>query len=342
MTRFALFLIALSAGAACASAQNRLENGFGADVAARFAADVAERRGLDRGWIESALAQAQFLPNVQRLLLPATGARAKDWRAYRSRFIDPVRIRAGVRFWDDNRAALAQAEAQYGVPAYVIVGILGVETLYGQNMGNFRVLDALATLAFDFPDEHPRAAARQAYFRRELENFLLLASDSKFDPAARLGSYAGAMGMPQFMPGSQLDYAVDFDRDGRIDLYGSAADAIGSVANYLKRHGWRSDEPPFFPVLLARERLDLATLLAPDIVPTFGVDAFTARGAILWGDALRYPGKLALIELQNGDAPPTFIAGTANFYAVTRYNQSSFYAMAVIELGREIESAIGP
>ncbi|MEO8249251.1 MAG: lytic murein transglycosylase B [Burkholderiales bacterium] len=333
-----------------ANAQNIVKNRFveGStsyrthEAALRFAREVAERRGLDPKWVRQVLAQAEFQPNVQRLMLPPPPGKPKDWSAYRSRFIDPVRIRAGVRFWEANREALAQAEEEFGVPARIIVGIIGVETIYGQNMGNYRVLDALATLTFDFPQEHPRAAARQAYFQGELESFLTLAARSGFDPLKRLGSYAGAMGMPQFMPSSQAKYAIDFDRDGAIDLYQSAADVIGSVANYFKGYGWRNGVPPFYPVLLAGKHLDLAALLEPDILPTFSVQEFTENGAILWGDAVRYSGKLALVELQNGDAPPQYVAGTENFYVITRYNASSYYAMAVIELGREIEAALGP
>lgn len=313
-----------------------------AAAAQRFAIALAARRGLDPAWTSSVLGQARWLPAVRRLMQPSSTSAVKNWQVYRDHFLDSSRIDAGVRFWIENRAALARAEQAYGVLASVIVGILGVETIYGRNMGDFRVLDALATLAFDFPPAHPRAAARQSYFLGELENFLVLAANTGFDPLQRRGSYAGAMGMPQFMPGSQANYAVDFDGDGSIDLYGSAADAIGSVANYLNAHGWQRGVAPFFPMLFDPQRLDLATLLEPDILPTFSVDAFLAHGAILWGDALRYPGKLALVELRNGAAPPQYVAGTQNFYAITRYNQSSYYAMAVIELGRAVEAELDP
>lgn len=310
--------------------------------AERFAVEVAARHRLDPDALRQVLAQAELLPTVQRLMLPSAPARAKDWQAYRARFIQPVRIRAGVRFWDEYRALLERAQARWGVPASVIVGILGVETGFGQNMGSFRVLDALATLAFAFPPSHPRAAARQTYFIGELESFLVTAATKGFDPLQSLGSYAGAMGMPQFMPSSQQQYAVDFDGDGRVDLYGSAADAIGSVANYLQAHGWQRGMAPFYPVLLPSDRsVDKATLLAPDILPSFTAAQFTDLGAIVWGDAANHPGKLALVELENGSAPPQYVAGTENFYAVTRYNQSSYYAMAVLELGREIETALG-
>ncbi len=308
----------------------------------RFADDVAARRNLDVEWVRSVIGRARLLPNVPRLMLPSAVGTPKNWRVYRSRFIDPVRIAAGVRFWRANADALARAEAEYGVPPEIIVGIIGVETIYGRNMGSFRVIDALATLAFDFPQGHPRAAERQAFFRGELESFLSLESRTAADPMAPLGSYAGAMGMPQFMPSSIARYAVDFDGDGRIDLVGDPADVIGSVANYFKAFGWQPGRPATFPVQFDAARLQKAILLAPDIVPTFSVDSFSAAGVMLEGSALGYPGLLALVELQNGDDPPTYVAGTKNFYVITRYNWSSYYATAVLELGQEIKSAMTP
>jgi membrane-bound lytic murein transglycosylase B len=308
--------------------------------AMQFADEVAARRNLDRDWVRATIGSARLLPNVPSLMLPGPPGAPKNWEAYRSRFIDPVRIAAGVRFWRDNAATLARAEAEYGVPPEIIVGIIGVETIYGRNMGNFRVIDALATLAFDFPQEHPRAAERQAFFRSELESFLSVESRTAEDPVAPVGSYAGAMGMPQFMPNSIAKYAVDFDGDGRIDLVNDPADVIGSVANYFKSFGWRRGLAPIFPVGFDESRLQKEVLLAPDIVPTFSVDAFVAGGAVLQGEAHHYQGLLALIELPNGDDPPSYVAGTRNFYVITRYNWSSFYAMSVIELGREVQAAM--
>jgi len=313
--------------------------------AMQFADDLAGRRDLDPAWVRQAIGQASFIPAIPRLMRPPPTGTAKNWRLYRSRFIDPIRIQAGVRFWQAHREALARAEREYGVPAEIIVGIIGVETIYGQHMGNFRILDALATLAFDFPAEHPRAAARQEFFRSELEQFLTLTHRTGADPLAPRGSYAGAMGLPQFMPSSWVKYAVDFDGDGRVDLFNSADDAIGSVANYFQSFNWRPGLPTHYPVRFDASRLDLDALLAPDILPTFSVASFTAKGAVLDGEALQHPGPLALIELQNGDPanggePPSYVAGTENFYAITRYNWSSYYAMAVIELGREVTAAL--
>ncbi len=304
--------------------------------AQQWAQEAAGRLGLPADWVRQQIQQAQRLSVVEKLVLPPTFPTAKNWAAYRSRFIEPQRIDAGVRFWAKHRATLERAERDYGVPAAIVVGIIGVETLYGQNTGTFRILDALATLAFDFPPAHPRAAERQAFFRTELEQFLLLTSRSGTEPASVRGSYAGAMGLPQFMPSSWARYAVDFDGDGRIDLFGSPADAIGSVANYFKAFQWKPGMPTHYPVGLVPGQTDMDALLAPDILPTFSASSFVAKGAQLEGPALSHSGPLALIELRNGPDAPSYVAGTENFYAITRYNWSSYYAMAVIELGEAV------
>ena len=316
------------------------------EAAMAFADDLASRRDLDPVWVREQIGQAQRLPQVIRLMAPAPGGTAKNWAAYRARFIEPVRLRAGQRFWDDNRDTLTRAETEFGVPASLIVGVIGVETLYGRHTGNFRVIDTLTTLAFDFPASHPRADVRAAFFKSELEQYLSLTHRNGLDPQTLLGSYAGAMGWPQFMPSSWAQYAIDFDADGKVDLFNSPADVIGSVANYFKTFGWQPGLPTHFPVTFDEASLDLDALLAPDILPSFGVESFTAKGALLEGKALQHSGKLALIELQNGDpssggGPPVYLAGTDNFYVVTRYNWSSYYALAVIELGEEI-ARLGP
>jgi membrane-bound lytic murein transglycosylase B len=298
--------------------------------------EASRRLQLDPNWVKNTLSQAQRLPSVERFVLPPSSPTAKNWAVYRARFIEPTRIRAGVRFWQNHRSALERAEREYGVPASLIVGIIGVETLYGQNTGNFRILDALATLTFHFPSAHPRATVRQAFFQGELEQFLLLTSRSGADPLTIRGSYAGAMGLPQFMPSSWAKFAVDFDGDGRIDLFGSPTDAIGSVANYFKAFDWRPGMPTHYPVGLTPGQTDMDSLLAPDILPTFSVSSFMSKGAALSGAALQHNGPLALIELLNGPDAPSYVAGTENFYAITRYNWSSYYAMAVIDLAEAV------
>jgi membrane-bound lytic murein transglycosylase B len=308
--------------------------------AMQAADDIAQRLNLDPQWVRNAIGQSRYMPAIARAVTPPTVGVAKNWAVYRSRFIDPVRIKAGVKFWQDNREALERAQAQWGVPPAIIVGIVGVETIYGQQTGGYRVMDALATLAFDFPAQHPRAQQRAAFFLSELEAFLALTQRTGTDPLALRGSYAGAMGLPQFMPSSWAKYAVDFDGDGRIDLFHSAADVIGSVANYFKAFGWQSGMPTHYPVRMRAEGLEKAALLAPDIVPTFSPQAMLDNGCELDEPALQHPGLLALIELQNGDAAPLYLAGTSNFYTITRYNWSSYYAMAVIELGQEVAAAM--
>ena len=310
--------------------------------AMQLADEIAARNRLDRGWTRDMIGQARFLPNVPPLMRPRGGGGGRrNWQAYRRRFVEPIRIGAGVDFWRSQADTLARAQRDFGVPPEIIVGIIGVETIYGRIMGNFRVLDALATLAFDFPTEHPRADQRTAYFRGELESFLTAARRRGDSPLQPLGSYAGASGMPQFMPTSIDKYAVDYDGDGHIDLTGSAVDAIGSVASYFKGHGWQAGMPSVFPVDVDESRGRLDVLLAPDIVPSFSADSFSAAGAQLPPEAQRFGGLLALIELQNGSAPTTWLAGTQNFYVITRYNWSSFYAMSVLELGQAVRAELG-
>ncbi|HEY8357689.1 MAG TPA: lytic murein transglycosylase B [Ramlibacter sp.] len=306
----------------------------------RLADEIASKRGLDPEWVRAMIGEAQNLPVVSRLMQPGPPGTAKNWRAYRSRFIDPVRIGAGVRFWQEHRVALERAAQEYGVPAEIIVGIIGVETVYGQQLGDFRVLDALATLSFDFPSSHPRADERIRYFRGELEHFLAWHRANRTDPRRPRGSYAGAMGLPQFMPSSLARWGVDYDGDKKVDLTHSPHDVIGSVANYFKGYGWITGMPTHYPVRFDAARLDLEALMAPDILPTFTVASFQAKGAVLEGAALEHKGPLALIELQNGGDPPQYVAGTENFYVITRYNWSSYYAMSVIELGQEVKQAM--
>jgi membrane-bound lytic murein transglycosylase B len=303
------------------------------DDVMRFGAELAARQNLDPAWVQGKLAESRFVPNVAKFIMPPPAGTAKNWAAYRSRFVEPIRIRAGLAFWRENEKWLVRAQAMYGVPAEIVVGVVGVESIYGRQMGNFRVIDALATLSFDFPTGRKD---RSAFFRDELEQLFVMAHSEDIDPLAPKGSYAGAMGMGQFMPSSWNKYAVDFDGDGHIDMNRSAADVIGSVAHFLAENGWQRDKPTRFAVEPPVDTSDRATLLGPDILPTFTVQQFGERGAALEARAADYDGKLALVELQNGAAAPSYIAGTENFYAVTRYNWSSYYALAVIELGEAV------
>lgn len=304
--------------------------------ARRFAAEVAARRGLPRDWLASQLAQARRIGAVQRLVMPPPAGTAKNWAAYRERFIEPRRIEAGVAFWREHEAWLESAERRWGVPAEIVVGVIGVETFYGRITGGFRVVDALATLAFDFPAGR---RDRSAFFRAELEEFFVMCAREGIDPQAVQGSYAGAMGLPQFMPGSINRWAVDHDGDGHVDLQASGADAVGSVANYLRAFGWQTALPTHYAVAVPVDASDRALLLGPDILPSFTAAQFVERGAVLDEAGRAHAGALALVELQNGEFAPSYVAGTQNFYAITRYNQSSYYALAVIELGRAVAAA---
>jgi membrane-bound lytic murein transglycosylase B len=305
-----------------------------------WAERVAQENQLDPKWVKAQLAQAKLIPSISKLILPPAQVSQKNWAAYRARFIEPKRVQAGVQFWERHQTLLKQAEQAYGVPPWLIVGVIGVETFYGQHTGNFRVLDALSTLTFDFPKEHPRATERQAFFSKELAQFLVMASKEKINLTKLKGSYAGAMGLPQFMPSSWANFAVDFDGDKHIDLFNNPADVIGSVAHYFKAFQWQTGMPTHYSVTFNRDQLDMDALMAPDILPTFSVNNFLAKGAVIDGDALLHRGQLALIELLNGNEAASYVAGTENFYAITRYNWSSYYAMAVIELGEAVAREI--
>lgn len=306
------------------------------DDARALARDIAQAHELDEAWVWSALSAARYKSQAARLMMPAPRGTAKNWGVYRSRFIEPIRIRAGIAFWQQYQAELQRAQAQYGVPAEIIAGVIGVETIYGRYTGNFRVLDVLTTLSLDFPTGR---SDRSPFFKKELGAFLKLCAEQQLAPDAVLGSYAGAIGWPQFMPSSIRRWGVDFDGDGQVNLQRSPVDAIGSVAHYLAEHGWRTGQPTFFDVTPPEDAAARAKLLAPDIVPSFSADEMRALGAILPDAAMQHPGPLALVLLENGDAAPTLIAGTQNFYAITRYNQSSYYALAVIELGQAVSQA---
>jgi membrane-bound lytic murein transglycosylase B len=308
--------------------------GHRADVM-RYARDTALSTGLDRRWIAATLAQARYQASVAKLVMPGPPGTRKNWAAYRDRFIEPGRIAAGTGFWDANAEWLSAAERRFGVPAAIIVGIIGVETHFGRLTGGYRVIDALATLSFDFPKGR---SDRSAFFREELSHLLVWASRDGLDPLAIKGSYAGAVGLPQFMPGSVLDFAVDFDGDQRVDLAGSVADAIGSVAAFLAGHGWVTGLSTHVPATPPEDAAERARLLAPDILPTFSLAELVLHGARVESGLADGDGPLALVELDNGDDLSECIAATRNFYALTRYNRSAYYARAVAELGAAISA----
>jgi len=297
----------------------------------RFITDMVDRHGFVDEELRALFRQAVYKPAIIKAItpLPKEGARARSWQAYRAIFVNPQRIEAGQRFRAQHVAALARASAQYGVPEEIILAIIGVETVYGRNMGSYRVVDALVTLGFDYP---PRAA----YFRGELENFLLYARDAGIDVFSVKGSYAGAIGIPQFMPGSYRRYAVDFDSDGRIDLAGNPVDAIGSVANFLKEHGWERGGTVAVGARVEGEAF--RKLADGGVKPVHRIADLAGAGISLSGEAAGLPpdSLCALIELETPGQPSEFRAGMTNFYVITRYNRSSFYAASVMDLAQAL------
>ncbi|MEW5783421.1 MAG: lytic murein transglycosylase B [Pseudomonadota bacterium] len=292
-----------------------------------FIAEMQEKHGLDGVRLTRLFARARPIPAVLKAIAPPADPRIRSWQAYRARFIEPKRIAAGLRFMRQHRAALARAEAKTGVPAEIIAAIIGIETIYGRQLGRFDTLAALATLAFDYP---PRAEL----FRRELEALLLLAREAQRPPDSYRGSYAGAIGLPQFLPSSIRHYAVDFDRDGRIDLVGSAEDAIGSVANFLKDHGWQEGGPLAIPVKVGAGETAVDALIGEGILPQRRPQEMTAFGVEIPADAPDAPA--ALIDLVTPGEPTEYWLGYQNFYVLTRYNRSSFYAMAVVRFAQQL------
>lgn len=298
-----------------------------------FINQMVKRHGFERARLERLFASVRIRPGV--LAAIRRPAESKPWSQYRPIFLTQARIRGGVRFWNRHAAALERARRRYGVPPQIVAAILGVETRYGSRMGNIPVLDSLSTLAFDYP---PRAR----FFRHELTQFLLLARDNDIDPLTVKGSYAGAMGMPQFIASSFRRYAVDFDGNGHIDLIHSAADAIGSVANFLNVHGWIAGAPI---ATRARVRGDRYTALLGKREPgpertlakfeSLGVEAAEDTPGATGGKGGR---KASLLQLQ-GRSGPEYWLTFHNFYVITRYNHSALYAMAVYQLGHAIHTA---
>ena len=295
-----------------------------------FIADMQTRHGFDPETLEHALAQARQDEAVLRLIRPPSSPGARSWVRYRARFVEPQRIRQGVQFWREHAATLARARVMYGVPEEIIVSILGVETQYGRNTGNFQLLSALATLAFDYPP-------RSELFTRELGELFLLARDQQRPPESYFGSYAGAIGYPQFLPSSIRHYAVDFDGNGSIDFDQAPDDAIGSIAHYLAAHGWEAGGTVAVPAQLKPgARPD--ELVAAGILPVLDASQLRAGGVLpQQGDYIAAPATL--VDLETPGKATEYWLGYRNFYAITRYNKSSFYAMSVFQLAEALRAA---
>jgi membrane-bound lytic murein transglycosylase B len=294
-----------------------------------FIGEMAEKHGFVAEELHRVFGQVEARPSIVALMTrPAE--KALPWHEYRARFLTERRISRGVQVAGLQADALARA-AELGVPVPVLLSIVGVETFYGENTGRHRVIDALATLAFDYPPRSP-------FFRSELENFLVMSREESLDPLAPLGSYAGAMGIPQFMPSSFRNYAVDGDGDGRRNLWTSWADVFASVANYLREHGWRKDEPVMARADVAEA--DLAGLEFGKLALTETVGSLRARG-VRFDTALPAEAPAVLVELAGRDGPEHRV-GFTNFYAITRYNRSQLYASAVSDLADAIATAAPP
>jgi membrane-bound lytic murein transglycosylase B len=289
-----------------------------------FVDEVVSRDGLRAKDVRALLKDAQPQPKIIEMMNRPI-EKVSPWWEYREHFLTPERVSEGVRFWLDHQNSLAQISARYQVPGEYLVGILGIETLYGRNTGRFRVLDALTTLAFDYPPRH-------GFFREELEQFLLLTRENRFDPRTVTGSYAGAMGAPQFMPSAYRRYAVDASSNQRRDLWSDWDDILASVANYLHEHGWEAGGP-----VLAETQLD------PD--PSFQIEPHnlelneTVQGLAAHGVKVeaKVPPEtpVVLLSCEQRDGP-AYRVGFHNFYVITRYNLSARYAMAVYELAQAV------
>jgi peptidoglycan lytic transglycosylase B len=292
-----------------------------------FIAEMVERHELDAGKLNALFRKVETRKSIlDAISRPAE--RVIPWHEYRDRFLTERRILKGADFWQAHAVKLANTSRD-GVPAGVVVGILGVETMYGEITGHYRVIDALSTLAFDYPP-------RSSFFRRELEQFLLLTQEEHVQPLTALGSYAGAMGAPQFMPTSYRTFAVDGDGDGRRNLWDSWDDVIASVANYLARHGWRTGEPIVVAASLADPDLTRFDTSVIELNET--VDSLRAKGVSFDVDL---PGTApAMLVVAEGDDAPEYRVGFTNFYAITRYNRSVMYAMAVHDLGQVVANLV--
>jgi len=290
-----------------------------------FIDDMTRRHGFVEAELEALVNEAKILDSILKAISrPAEG---KPWYAYREIFLKPNRIDGGAAFWDQHVQTLERAEEQFGVPAAVIVAIIGVETLYGEYRGKLRVLDALATLGFRYPK-------RSKFFTRELEHFLLLTREEGLDARSLTGSYAGAMGIPQFIPSSYRAYAVDFDGDNVRDLLGSTEDAIGSVASYLAEHGWRRGQPITVPAKVSGTAYK--AFVEAGIKPEISVARMQSNHVEVF-EPLHADAKAALLEFELRDGVEHWL-GLKNFYVITRYNHSQLYAMAVFQLAEAIQA----
>ena len=325
----------------------RAENYAQRDDVQAFVAEMHGRHGFDTDALTELFRQIRPIAAVIKAIMPPKDPAVRSWQAYRGRFVEPKRIAAGRRFMLTYATELAAAEERFGVPTKIIAAIIGVETIYGKQLGRFPTFAALSTLAFDYP---PRAEL----FRKELEELLLLAREENRSPLSYTGSYAGALGLPQFLPSSRRRFAIDFDHDGRIDLTASRADAIGSVANFLVEHGWERDAPIAVVVTVSGDGIQalIDEGISPQRTPTqmeaanVGISIVmspAAPGTVSLadgaGDTVIPDRPAAMIDLITPAAMTEYRLGYRNFYVITRYNRSSFYAAAVMDLAAALRAS---
>ncbi len=296
------------------------------DDVQQFVERMVAEHDFERHEVESVLAQAQ----VQQSILDAISRPAErtlEWHDYRNIFLTDERVAAGAEFWRTHRDVLQRISEETGVPCEILVGIIGVETYFGRITGKYRVLDALSTLAFDYPP-------RSAFFTRELEQFLLLVREEEMDAADATGSYAGAMGAPQFMPSSFRAYAVDSSNDGRRDIWTDWQDVIGSVANYFVEHGWKQDNPVVAQASLGSNWQGTADKSSNSLSPQATVGSLSRQGVVFATDLPDDDASQLLVL--TGEQGDEYWVGFHNFFVITRYNRSVMYALAVHQLGQEI------
>ncbi len=292
-----------------------------------FVAEMVQQHGFEHESLINAFAQTRFQPSVIKAITPPVNPiKVRSWERYKPRFVNNIRISRGQQFMQTYAQDLKRAREQFGVPEEVIAAIIGVETVYGSNTGNYRIMDALTTLAFDYP-------RRADYFKEELVQYLLLTREQSLDYFSMLGSYAGAIGLPQFMPTNVRTLAVDFDGDGVIDLRNNPVDAIGSVAKYLQHYGWQANAPIAKPIQFKAE---VPTALTESILPALTVADIQAYDFVV-DEPVTHEQNFALLPLETPNRATEYWLGFNNFYVITRYNKSTFYAMSVLQLAQAIK-----
>ncbi len=291
-----------------------------------FIADMSKKHKFDPQYLTTLFEKTKKRQSIlEAISRPAEG---KPWYDYRPIFVTNKRIKGGSEFFEENTTILSDAYKKYGVPPEIVVAIIGVETRYGGNIGSYPVIDSLSTLAFAYPP-------RSKFFKSELEHFLLMTRDEKIDPLTQVGSYAGAMGMPQFMPSSFREYAIDFDGNGKRNLWNNNHDVIGSVSNYFVRHGWKKDQPITTKVKVYGNRY--SKLLSKNLKPKWTQKELLLHGVAL-PEGLPNDLKGSFLSFETKDGPEYWVAWN-NFYVITRYNHSKLYAMSVFQLSEYIRDA---